>query len=178
MHSLRKDLPSNPGRPLRNILHHYRGYKAEEWAAWITMYSLPLLKGRLPSEYYNGWSLFVRAVRLCQKKVISVHDLNNINELLLKFYTHYEKKYYKNSIERISAMKICVHYMLHISSSIQNNGPCWATWQFPIERVSDEYKEKFLGPTKHLVLSNAELKKIKEHYVTNYNIKANQLQVK
>ncbi|RIB06359.1 hypothetical protein C2G38_523577, partial [Gigaspora rosea] len=32
-------------------------------------------------------------------------------------------------------MKICVHYMLHISSSIQNNGPCWATWQFPIERV-------------------------------------------
>ncbi|RIB06358.1 hypothetical protein C2G38_1985789, partial [Gigaspora rosea] len=91
MHSLRKDLPSNPGRPLRNILHHYRGYKAEEWAAWITMYSLPLLKGRLPSEYYNGWSLFVRAVRLCQKKVISVHDLNNINELLLKFYTHYEK---------------------------------------------------------------------------------------
>ncbi|RIB21259.1 hypothetical protein C2G38_2177177 [Gigaspora rosea] len=25
----------------------------EKWAAWITIYSLPLLKGRLPSEYYN-----------------------------------------------------------------------------------------------------------------------------
>lgn len=91
MHALRKDLPSNLGRPLRNILLHYHGYKAEEWAAWITMYSLPLLRGRLPLEYYNGWSLFVKAVKLCQKKIITVHDLDNINNLLLKFYTHYEK---------------------------------------------------------------------------------------
>ncbi|CAG8741771.1 4899_t:CDS:2, partial [Gigaspora margarita] len=30
-----------------------------------------------------------------------------------------------------------------------------------ITSFADEYKEKFLGPTKHLVLSNAELKKIK-----------------
>ncbi|CAG8812802.1 17740_t:CDS:2, partial [Cetraspora pellucida] len=41
----------------------------------------------------------------------------------------------------------------------------------------DEYEEKFLDSTKQHTLSNAEIKKIKEHYVTNYNIKANQLQL-
>jgi hypothetical protein len=32
-------------------------------------------------------------------------------------------------------MKICFHYLLHIADSIQNTGPCWATWQYPMERV-------------------------------------------
>ncbi len=32
-------------------------------------------------------------------------------------------------------MKICFHYLLHIADSIENTGPCWATWQFPMERV-------------------------------------------
>ncbi|RIB02199.1 hypothetical protein C2G38_1991615, partial [Gigaspora rosea] len=91
MHALRKDLPSNLRSPLRNIMQHHRRYKAEEWAAWITMYSLPLLKGRLPSIYYNGWSLFVKAVQLCQKKIITADDLDNINDLILKFYNHYEQ---------------------------------------------------------------------------------------
>ncbi|CAG8489930.1 2258_t:CDS:2 [Cetraspora pellucida] len=46
-----------------------------------------------------------------------------------------------------------------------------------VATTSDEYEEKFLSLTKQHTLSNAEIKKIKEHYVTNYNIKANQLQV-
>ena len=32
-------------------------------------------------------------------------------------------------------MKLCFHYILHITDSIKNTGPCWATWQFPMERV-------------------------------------------
>jgi hypothetical protein len=80
------------GRAPRNIVLHYRGYKAEEWASWITMFSLPLLKGRLPLKFYNGWSLFVKAVQLCQKKIITTHDLNNINNFLLKFYFHMNGK--------------------------------------------------------------------------------------
>jgi hypothetical protein len=32
-------------------------------------------------------------------------------------------------------MKLCFHYILHISESIRNTGPCWSTWQFPMERV-------------------------------------------
>lgn len=32
-------------------------------------------------------------------------------------------------------MKLCFHSILHIANSIENTGPCWATWQFPMERV-------------------------------------------
>ena len=32
-------------------------------------------------------------------------------------------------------MKICFHYILHVVDSIQNTGPCWSTWQFPMERT-------------------------------------------
>src|SRR4051794_15743168 len=32
-------------------------------------------------------------------------------------------------------MKLCFHYLLHVADSIKNTGSCWATWQFPMERV-------------------------------------------
>jgi hypothetical protein len=32
-------------------------------------------------------------------------------------------------------MKVCFHYILHVADSIHNTGPCWSTWQFPMERT-------------------------------------------
>lgn len=32
-------------------------------------------------------------------------------------------------------MKLCFHSILHLSQSIKNTGPCWATWQYPMERI-------------------------------------------
>lgn len=85
-----KSIPTDFGRPPRNIVHHYNGYKAEEWSSWITLYSLPLLKDRLPAKYLKGWSFFVRAVQLCQKQALSLYNQHEIRHLLLKFYKHYE----------------------------------------------------------------------------------------
>ncbi|RIA79710.1 hypothetical protein C1645_702044, partial [Glomus cerebriforme] len=90
METARKFIPTEFGRPPRNIVHHHNGYKAEEWSSWITLYSLPLLKDRLPAKYLKGWSLFVRAVQLCQKRTLSLDNLNDIRSLLLQFYEHYE----------------------------------------------------------------------------------------
>ena len=91
MYSARKTIPSYLGRPPRDIVLHHAGYKAEEWSAWITMYSLPLLKNHLPSKYYEGWALFVKAVRLCKKLHLSNEDVSEIQMLLLAFYKHYER---------------------------------------------------------------------------------------
>ena len=30
---------------------------------------------------------------------------------------------------------MCFHYLLYLIDSIQTTGPCWATWQFPMERL-------------------------------------------
>lgn len=91
MNAIKKSIPTEFGRPPRDIFHHHNGYKAEEWASWITLYSLPLLKDQLPSVYLKGWSFFVKAVRLCQKRKLSLHDQNEIRSLLLQFYNHYER---------------------------------------------------------------------------------------
>jgi hypothetical protein len=91
MEAVKKSIPTDFGRPPRNILHHHNGYKAEEWCSWITLYSLPLLKDRLPAIYLKGWSFFVKAVRLCQKQMLSLHDQNEIRSSLLEFYKHYER---------------------------------------------------------------------------------------
>jgi len=32
-------------------------------------------------------------------------------------------------------MLISFHYLLHVADSILATGPCWATWQFPMERL-------------------------------------------
>ena len=91
MHKARKTFPSYLGRPPRNIVLHHNGYKAEEWAAWITIYSLPLLKNQLSTIYYEGWALFVKAVRLCKKLQLSNEEISEIQKLLLAFYKHYER---------------------------------------------------------------------------------------
>ena len=51
MHSSRKQMPLEFGRPPRNIWKHYNGFKATEWSNWITMYSLPFLDKKLPRMY-------------------------------------------------------------------------------------------------------------------------------
>lgn len=46
----RSHMPPDIGRPPRNIVKHSAGFKAVEWANWIILFSLPLLKGRLPQR--------------------------------------------------------------------------------------------------------------------------------
>ncbi|POG63301.1 hypothetical protein GLOIN_2v1464113, partial [Rhizophagus irregularis DAOM 181602=DAOM 197198] len=78
MNNVRKTIPAYLGRPPRNIVLYYNGYKAEEWFTWITLYSLPLLKDRMPIRNYEGWANFVKAVRLCNKLVLTSQDIKNI----------------------------------------------------------------------------------------------------
>jgi len=51
MQNNKKNMPLDFGRPPRNIWKHNAGYKAEEWANWITLYSVPLFKSKLPERY-------------------------------------------------------------------------------------------------------------------------------
>ena len=48
MQNNKKKMPLAFERPSRNIFKHNAGYKAEEWANWITLYSVPLIKNYLP----------------------------------------------------------------------------------------------------------------------------------
>ena len=51
MQNNRKNMPLDFGRPSRNIFKHNARYKVEEWANWITLFLVPLLKSKLPDRY-------------------------------------------------------------------------------------------------------------------------------
>src|SRR5690348_15342464 len=66
--------------------------------------------------------------------IIYYYNTNKIFMIPLLMY-YFLSYYYQFLTSRLGAMKICFHYLLHIADSIQNTGPCWATWQFPMECV-------------------------------------------
>ncbi|GES80728.1 hypothetical protein RCL_jg90.t1 [Rhizophagus clarus] len=78
MEKNRSNMPSDIGRPSCNIVKHSAGFKVVEWANWIILFSLPLLKGRLPQSHFLGWSNFVEAVQLCIQPRIDLEDLDKI----------------------------------------------------------------------------------------------------
>ncbi|CAG8759402.1 1971_t:CDS:1, partial [Cetraspora pellucida] len=41
---------------------------------------------------------------------------------------------------------------------------------------AERYEKQFFGPMAQYMLSKAELKKLKNHYITNFNVTSNQLQ--
>jgi hypothetical protein len=47
-------------------------------------------------------------------------------------------------------MKICFHYLLHLADTIETNGPCWSTWQFPMERLCGMLISLVLHPYNNL----------------------------
>jgi hypothetical protein len=51
MENNKKNMPLDFGRPPRNIWKNNARFKAEEWANWITLYSVPLLKFKLLEKY-------------------------------------------------------------------------------------------------------------------------------
>jgi hypothetical protein len=51
MENIKKDMPSEIGRPSRNIFKHHNGYKAVEWRNWIILFSLPFLKAYHDKRY-------------------------------------------------------------------------------------------------------------------------------
>ncbi|GET62406.1 transposase domain-containing protein [Rhizophagus irregularis DAOM 181602=DAOM 197198] len=109
-------MPSDIGHPPRNIIKHSAGFKAVEWANWIILFSLPLLKGRLPQRYQSSLWNYITI-----------------------FYTLINMSFYNNSSyglegERLPVYLISFHYSLHIGDCIEDLGSCRGFWQFPMER--------------------------------------------
>ena len=50
MQNNKKQMLLTFGKSPQNIFKHNVGYKAEEWANWITLYSIPLLKTHLEDK--------------------------------------------------------------------------------------------------------------------------------
>ena len=68
--------PHEFSRRPRSIFKHLNYWKASEFKNWLLFYSVPILKGHLPSLYYHHYVLLVSALHILLQESISLEQLN------------------------------------------------------------------------------------------------------
>lgn len=148
-------------------------HKANELKTWVKVVSPIVLRGRLPTVYYDHWMLFVEAVTLATDYSIHIgptrgaarrareqargvatgDDVARIGELMLKFVTGYEDLYYRRDYRKLSACRSVFHALLHVECTLQWHGPMWSYSQWTCERMAGLWKG-LVSQRNHLVDRN------------------------
>ena len=89
--------------------------------------------------YYMHWLLLVKSVHLWDETNISREQIDEANLCILKFIDGVEKLY---GIEHVS---FNVHLLSHLSKSVLNHGPLWASSAFVFEAVNRQLLTMFHG---------------------------------
>lgn len=116
-------------------------WKASEWRSFLLFYALPVLSGILSKKYLNHLFLLVFGVYTLLQENIQIVDINNAEKALKKFVMEFEKLYGREN------MTFNLHLMTHISASVRNWGPLWATSTFSFESFNGTLLKFFNGTT-------------------------------
>ncbi|GAO48626.1 hypothetical protein G7K_2796-t1 [Saitoella complicata NRRL Y-17804] len=136
MRACRRRIPNQLGRAPRNIAKNSAGFKATEWSLWLSLYSVPLLSGRLPDEYLANWEKVCEAYNMSIAFEITVDELTKIRRIFKEFVLEYERLYYQYDYNRMSACPSSIHMLLHVADCIEWLGPAWVFWVFAMERMN------------------------------------------
>ena len=68
-------------------------YKASEWKNLLIYYSVPCLKGLLPTKYLNHWYLFTYSMTIFLKDIITDEEFISAENALDKFVKDFESLY-------------------------------------------------------------------------------------
>ncbi|BFZ63024.1 hypothetical protein YB2330_004136, partial [Saitoella coloradoensis] len=117
MHNCRRQIPGALGRAPQNIHKNSAGFKATEWSLWMSLFSVPLLEGRLPERYLASWETPCEAYVRSIEFEITMDDLAKIRLLFKRFVRDYESLYYQKDHRRMQL------------------GPAWVFWAFPMEHM-------------------------------------------
>ncbi|ODQ50786.1 hypothetical protein SAICODRAFT_61265, partial [Saitoella complicata NRRL Y-17804] len=135
MRACRRYIPNALGRGPRNIAKHPAGFRATEWSLWMTLYSVPLLSGRLPEAFLSNWEKLCRVYAMSIEFEVTQDKLSTIRTLYKDFVMEYEELYYQYDYNRLSVCPSSIHMLLHVGDSMEWLGPAWVYWAFPMERV-------------------------------------------
>lgn len=116
-------------------------WKASEWRSFLLFYALPVLCGVLSKKYWNHLFLLVFGIYTLLQEKIQMVDIDNAEKALKKFVMEFQKLYGKEN------MTFNVHLMTHISASVRNWGPLWATSTFSFESFNGTLLKYFNGTT-------------------------------
>jgi len=116
-------------------------WKASEWRSWLLFYSLPLLSGMLPGQYFNHWMHLVSAIYLLLQPKVSDDCLSKAERSLGLFVSQFVGLY------GLEHMTYNVHCLLHLAGTVRRCGPLWACSMFPFEGFNQTILKFCTGPT-------------------------------
>ena len=126
--------PSFVPRAVRPISER-KFWKASEWYMWLLFYSVPCLKGILPTLYLNHLVILVEASFLLLQKSLSMEELEKSDILLISFVCRFQILYGE------AAMTYNVHCVTHLSKCVKMWGPLWTHSCFAFEAANHQVKK-------------------------------------
>ncbi|KAJ3494279.1 hypothetical protein NLJ89_g10843 [Agrocybe chaxingu] len=164
-------IPSAYGARVPNIAKDKKACTAETWSFW-TLYIGPVLPRKRfnNSKYYCHFVSLVVLLNTCLQFEITDKEVETVHEGFVNWVSEYEKIYYQNKPERLSACPVTVHALLHIANSIKAMGPVWCYWAFPMERYCGRLKPSVrsrrfpYASLDRYVLEDSQLTQIKAFY--------------
>ncbi|KAH8153286.1 uncharacterized protein LAJ45_02873 [Morchella importuna] len=130
----RASIPTAFGKAFRDIKYH-ASYKATELMNFMHLISPIVLNQRLPAEYYEHWHHFVLATEKSRHYKLTMADIDEMEEDMIRVVTDYERLYYQYKTARISSCTTQVHGVLHLSTAMKVCGPNPIYHQYPMERT-------------------------------------------
>lgn len=123
-------VPSDVGRILYKFASNCSGFTADQWKTWTLVFSIYCLKGILPERDLECWRLFVRACRLLCCRSLLRSDVNEADDLLLRFCKECQSLYGPKFITPN------MHLHCHLAQCVYDYGPVYGFWCFSFERYN------------------------------------------
>jgi hypothetical protein len=111
-------------------LNEFSTWKASELRSWLFYWSLPVLHGVLPAEYYIHYALLVVGCQLLCGVHVSKDGINHACHYFLKFYQTYELLY------GIKATTMKLHILQRVPDVVERWGGLLAYSMFRYESLN------------------------------------------
>ena len=105
---------------LQRYLVIFLGLQAEQWRNWTILFSLPALKTILPHRHYQCWHRFVKACYYLCRRMITSHDIDAADQLLMELYTNFVSLYGRDNCNPN------LHLHGHLRECIRDYGPVYS----------------------------------------------------
>lgn len=122
-----RKLPSEKTRSPRS-LKCWCSWKASEWRAFLLFYAISVLPGILPTQFLEHFFCLSFSIHILLQVSVSQHELQLAHESLVRFVKQMETLYGEENVS------FNCHQLIHLTQSVLNWGPLWATSAFGFER--------------------------------------------
>ncbi|XP_039681438.1 uncharacterized protein LOC120574969 isoform X1 [Perca fluviatilis] len=114
-------------------------WKASEWRAFLLFYAISVLPGILPLTFLEHYFHLSFSIHILLQESISQHELKLAHESLVHFVKYMKVLYGEENVS------FNCHQLIHLTESVLNWGPLWATSAFSFERNNGNLRALLKG---------------------------------